>query len=122
MNKRPPIAIWLIIVPLVVVAVVFLSHRPEHRIVIEDIKWEDHRAECTVSFSITNNSSKEQSVQIAIFAERTRESRAGTVIAPVGYKTIEVKLPPHDRKHLSYLLPLASAYSGSLIVRCVLAM
>ena len=113
---------WLVAILLLALSSVLLVRQGSDRITIEDIRWEDHQASCVVSFAVKNNTEVEQSVRVEIVAQRIRESRVGTVISVVGNNNVEVILPPHVRPHLSYSLPLATAYSGSLIVQCTWAM
>jgi len=121
MGKHSSNTVWLVVVSLVLIAAMLLIRRDTHAVMIGAVAWEDHHSACTVSFTVINNTAKEQPAKIEIVAERTRESRVGTAIALVGTKKVEVRLAPHERQEYGYSLPLASAYTGSLVVRCTLA-
>jgi hypothetical protein len=113
---------WLVAILLLTLSAVLLARKGPDRITIEDVRWEDRQASCVVSFTVKNNTENERSVRVEIVAQRIGESRVGTVISLVGSKNVVVILPPHVPQHLSYALPLATAYSGSLVVQCTWAM
>lgn len=114
--RKKPLLIWLLTGVMLIVIVSAFPFHPKRSFVIEELTWVDYRSACSFSFRLVNNVRREQQVVIQLRAERTRESRVGTLISVVGSKKIQLNLAPKQTKQITSSMPLAASYSGQLVI------